>query len=172
VVIARDLVEGWAKADGKVVIAGGGCMGAQVAEALAKNGHPVTIVEATGSIASEAPSDDRAMLLSRLKDLRVEMFTETKVMNIGPKSVFLEGMYGPQTLSADTVVVCLGAFPNDGITHELKTLVRSVAVVGDAKQPRRVTEAVAEGALAALEVLRSPPICARYASRGTGDLSS
>lgn len=152
VVIARDLVEGWAKAEGKVVVAGGGCMGAQVAEALAKNGHPVTIVEATGSVATEAPSDDRALLLSRLKELRVKVFTETKVMNIGPKSVSLEGTYGPQTVPADTVVVCLGAFPNDGITGELKKLVRNVSVIGDAKQPRRVTEAVAEGALAALEV--------------------
>lgn len=152
VVIARDLVEGWAKAEGTVVVAGGGCMGAQVAEALARGGHPVSIVEATGSIATEAPADDRALLLSRLRDLDVKMFTETKVMNIGSKSVFLEGLYGPQTLPADTVAVCLGAFPNDGVAHELKRRVKTISVVGDAKQPRRVTEAVAEGALAALEI--------------------
>ncbi|MBP9869468.1 FAD-dependent oxidoreductase [Patescibacteria group bacterium] len=152
VVIARDLVEGWSEATGKVVIAGGGCMGAQVAEALANNGHSVTIVEATGSIATEAPSDDRALLLERLRKLGVKTLTETKVMNIGPKSVSVEGADGAKNLSADTVVVCFGAFSNDGITAELKKLVKNVSVVGDAKQPRRVTEAVAEGALAALEI--------------------
>lgn len=152
VVIARDLVEGWSKAEGKVVVAGGGCMGAQVAESLAKNGHPVTIVEATGSIATEAPSDDRALLLGRLQDLGVKVVTETKVMNIGPNSVSIEGAQGPKSLSADTVVLCLGAYANDGITSELKKLVKDVTVVGDAKQPRRVTEAVAEGALAAVAI--------------------
>lgn len=152
VVIARDLVEGTAKANGKVVVAGGGCMGAQVAEALAKKGHPVTIVEATGSIATEAPSDDRALLLERLKQLRVKTITETKVMSVGSKTVSLEGAHGAKSISADTVVLCFGSFSNDGILYELKQLVKKVTVIGDAKQPRRVTEAVAEGALAALEI--------------------
>lgn len=152
VVIARDLVEGWAEAKGKVVVAGGGCMGAQVAEALAKNGHHVTIVEATGSIATEAPSDDRALLLGRLKGLGVKTVMETKVMNIGTKTVSIEDAHGVRTLPADTVVLCLGSFPNDGINAEVKKVVKNVFVVGDAKQPRRVTEAVAEGALAALKV--------------------
>jgi 2,4-dienoyl-CoA reductase (NADPH2) len=135
-----------------VVVAGGGCMGAQVAEALANNGHSVTIVEATGSIATDAPSDDRALLLGRLKNLGVKMITETKVMGVGSKSVSIEGVHGVKTIAADTVVLCLGAFSNDGVTSELKKLVKNVSVVGDAKQPRRVTEAVAEGALAALAV--------------------
>lgn len=152
VIGARDLVEGFAKADGKVLIAGGGCMGAQVSEALAKKGHQVTIVEATSSIATEAPSDDRALLLGRLKDLGVKVLTDTKVMSIGTKSVSVEGVKGAKTIGADTVVICLGAFPNDGITTELKKLVKKVSIVGDAKKPRRVTEAVAEGALAALEI--------------------
>jgi len=56
------------------------------------------------------------------------------------------------SVPADTVVVCLGAFPNDGINLELRSYVKKVQVVGDALKPRRITDATAEGALAALAV--------------------
>lgn len=152
VVIARDVVEGWSEAKGRVVVAGGGCMGTQVAEALAQNGHPVTIVEATGAVATDAPSDDRALLLERLRKLGVRIATETKVMSIGSRTVSVESHAGSKTLPADTVVLCLGSAPLDGISQELKQKVKNVFTVGDAKQPRRVTDAVAEGAMAALQL--------------------
>lgn len=152
VVVARDIVEGWATASGRVVVAGGGCLGAQISETLAVNGHPVTIVEATGAIAHEAPIDERALLLARLKGHKVKTITESKIMSIGSASVAIEGPGGASNIPADTVVLCLGALANDGLTSELKKLVKKVAVVGDAKQPRRVTEAVSEGALAALSL--------------------
>lgn len=150
VIIARDLLEGWVKAKGKVVIAGGGCMGAQVAEVLAQHGHSVMIVEATGAIATDAPTDDRALLLRRLKRLGVRTIAEHKLMSIGSRSVTIEGPDGSKTVPADTVVMCLGSRPNDGITSELKKLVPKVFVVGDARQIGRVTEAVTEGSLAML----------------------
>lgn len=152
VVIARDLVEGWVKATGKVVIAGGGCMGAQVAEVLAQNGHPVTIIEASGGVATDAPVDDRALLLDRLKKLRVKIVPEHKVMGIGSSSVSVEGPHGTKSLPADTVVLCLGSFSNNGLAGELNMLVKEVRIVGDARTPGRVTEAVAEGALATLSL--------------------
>jgi len=60
-------------------------MGAQVAESLAAKGHPVTIVEATGSVATEAPIDERALLLERLHKLGVKTLTETKVFEYRTK---------------------------------------------------------------------------------------
>lgn len=150
VISARSLLEGWSKATGRIVVAGGGCMGAQVAESLALKGHAVTIVEAGPAIATEAPVDDRALLLGRLKKLRVKMVTNCKVVTIGASSVTIDGSDGTKKIPADTVVLCLGTVPTDGIAEELKALVRSVSVVGDARAQGRVTEAVAEGALAAL----------------------
>lgn len=150
VVVARDILEGRADAEGKrVVVAGGGCMGAQTAEYLAERGFQVTVVEATGAVAVDAPVDDRMLLLGRLAKLKVGLRTETKIMSIGASSVTVEGHAGTKTLPADTVVLCLGSFPNDGLAAECKAYVRDVAVVGDAKEARRVTDAIAEGALAA-----------------------
>lgn len=150
VISARSLLEGWSKAKGRIVVAGGGCMGAQVAENLALKGHAVTIVEAGPAIATDAPVDDRALLLGRLKELRVKIVTGRKVVEISASSVTVEGSDGAKKILADTVVLCLGTVPVDGIAEELKSLVKTVTVVGDARAQGRVTEAVAEGALAAL----------------------
>ena len=150
VIVARDLLEGKKKAKGRVVVAGGGCAGAQTAEFLAEQGHPVTIVEATTNVALDAPVDDRALLLGRLKKLGVKLETDTKVMAIGSESIHIESPLGAKTIPADTVVLCLGSFANDGLPEELKQFVKNIVVVGDAVSPRRVTDAVTEGALAAL----------------------
>lgn len=127
-------------------------MGAQTAEYLAEAGLRVTVIEASGSVALEAPIDDRMLLLGRLAKLKVKLLTETKIMSIGPGSVTIENHSGVKALPADTVVLCLGSFPNDGLAAECRALVRDVAIVGDAKEVRRVTEAVAEGALAAVRL--------------------
>lgn len=151
-VISRDVLEGRVKAKGRVVVVGGGCAGAQTAEFLADRGHHVSIVEATAAFATDAPVDERALLLIRLHQKGVEVLTETKIMSIGAESVVIENFLGPSTIPADTVVLCVGSFSNDGLYQELKKSAPYVKVVGDAVSPRRVTDAVAEGALAALEI--------------------
>jgi 2,4-dienoyl-CoA reductase (NADPH2) len=119
---------------------------------MALKKHPVTLVEMAGAIAADAPLEDGALLLGRLAKLGVKIMTNTKIKSIGPASVVVETKNGEASIPADTIVVCLGAFPNDGINRELKSYVKKVQVVGDALKPRRITEAVAEGALAALDV--------------------
>ncbi len=152
VIIARDLLEGKKRAKGDVVVVGGGCAGAQTAEYLAKRGHAVTIVEQAAQIALEAPMDERALLLIRLKKLGVKIENNTKVMEIGSKSVQVENAAGAGSIPAKTIVLCLGSYPNNGLAEELKQFVENTVVVGDAVSPRRVTDAVLEGALAALAI--------------------
>ena len=152
IIIARDLLEGNKKAKGDVVVVGGGCAGAQTAEYLAVKGHAVTIVELTADIALEAPMDERALLLARLEKLGVKIEKNTKVMGINSTSVQVESGSGTKSIPAKTVVLCLGSYPNDGLAKELKQFVENTVVVGDAVSPRRVTDAVLEGALAALAV--------------------
>lgn len=149
VLLARDYNEGRVKAKGRVAVVGGGCQGAQTAEALAKK-HDVTLVEMTSRIAVDAPLDDGALLLGRLQALGVKIMTEAKLKSIGPDGVIVETRKGEVAVPADTVLVCLGAHPNADIASRLKASVKKVQTVGDAMHPRRITEAVAEGALAAL----------------------
>lgn len=150
VVTARDLLEGKVTANGRVVIAGGGCAGAQTAEYLATRGHAVTVVEMMRAIAVDAPRAERELLLGRLQRLGVQMQREAKILRVEEDAVVVERPIGTETIPADTVVLCLGALSNDGLLNAMKGIVPYVLVVGDALQPRKVTEAIAEGALAVL----------------------
>jgi 2,4-dienoyl-CoA reductase-like NADH-dependent reductase (Old Yellow Enzyme family)/thioredoxin reductase len=153
VIIARDIFEGKAEAKGKVLVVGGGCMGAQTAEYLAEKKHEVTLVELTDQIALEAPIDDRNLLLKRLEKIGVTMHLKTKVLKIQDDGALVHiHEQGKRHLKADTVVLCLGSKPHDGFTYKLKFVIPNVIVIGDAKEARRVTDAVIEGGLAALEV--------------------
>ena len=155
VVTARDLLEGKVTARGRVVIAGGGCSGAQTAEYLAVRGHKVTIVEMQGEIAGDAPSGERELLLARLNQLGVQIQRETKILRVEPEGVVVQRPGGVETMPADTVVLCLGSYPNDELVESLNGSVDQILVVGDALKPRRVTEAIEEGALSVLQL--KPP---------------
>lgn len=152
VVMARDLFEGGAEAKGNVVVVGGGCMGAQTAELLAVKKHPVTLVEMSENIALESPIDERFLLLKRLEGLKVGVLTQTRVLKITTEGVLVTGPQGKSNLKADTVVICLGSVSNDGLGQKLRYLVKTVKIVGDAQKPRRVTDAIMEGALAVLDL--------------------
>lgn len=150
VVIARDILEGNAEAKGRVVVAGGGCAGAQTAEYLVNRGHDVTIVEMLGDIAVDAAVADRELLIERLHRAGVKVLTDTRIIAIEGSKVLLERPSGTEDLPADTVVLCLGSASNDSTAEELQEVVETVVVVGDALDPRKVTEAMVEGARAGL----------------------
>jgi 2,4-dienoyl-CoA reductase-like NADH-dependent reductase (Old Yellow Enzyme family)/thioredoxin reductase len=150
VVTSRDLLEGKATAKGAVVVAGGGCAGAQTAEYLAARGHSVTIVEMLSAIAEDAPLAERELLLARLQQLGVVSLTETKIVDIGRDRVTVQYPGGLRDLHAETVVICMGSRSNDGIADEMAGVVGASISVGDAVSPRKTTEAMLEGARAAL----------------------
>lgn len=153
VMTARDVLSGThAPKKGSLIVIGGSCAGAQTGEYLADHGHSVTIVESGEQIAKETTSDDRSLLLKRLMKKKVRMLTGVKVVSIGKNYVVVKDGSGQRKLKATSVVSCVGAKSNDTISAALKKLVKHVTVVGDAKSPRRVTDAMAEGALAALKL--------------------
>jgi hypothetical protein len=150
VLAARDVLEGSVQAKGKVVVAGGGCAGAQTAEFLADKGHDVTIIEMMSAIAIDAPGAERELLLGRLQRRGVKIMIDTKILSVEENGIGVQKPDGIETLPMDTVVVCMGSVSNDGLVDQLRPIVSDVIVVGDAIEPRKVTEALAEGALASL----------------------
>jgi 2,4-dienoyl-CoA reductase-like NADH-dependent reductase (Old Yellow Enzyme family)/thioredoxin reductase len=155
VITARDLLEGEKQAFGSVLVVGGGCAGAQTAEYLAVKGHVVTIVEAEGDVAADAPLDERTLLLGRLKALNVKIMTHTRLLSIDLDAINLQSGGEVFGIAADTVVLCLGSHPVNKLETELMELVPHVFTVGDAARARKVTDAMLEGALAAQGAARS-----------------
>jgi NADPH-dependent 2,4-dienoyl-CoA reductase/sulfur reductase-like enzyme len=155
VVTSRQILLRKKRAQGKVVVVGGGCAGAQTAEFLADKNRPVTIVEMSGQVAEDAPKAERNLLLERLKNKGVKTITNTKVLSIGRTSVTTEQETGTRkNMTADTVVVCLGSYANDSLAEEVKPWAKKVIKVGDAMEPRKVTEAISEGAQAIVQIDR------------------
>jgi 2,4-dienoyl-CoA reductase-like NADH-dependent reductase (Old Yellow Enzyme family)/thioredoxin reductase len=168
VITAYDLLAGHAKAEGSVLVVGGGCAGAQTAEFLAAQGHAVTIAEAEGDIAADAPLDDRTLLLGRLKAKGVQILTHTRMLSIGLDAINLQSGEEIFGFTADSVVLCLGSRPANSLEKDLRGLVPNLVTVGDAVHARRVTDAVLDGALAALTVSRAATAGHKPATAASG----
>ncbi|RPI47129.1 MAG: FAD-dependent oxidoreductase [Betaproteobacteria bacterium] len=153
VAAGRDILEGSAAHQGHVVVAGGGCSGAQTAEYLASVGHEVTVIEAEGDIAIDAPVDERALMLARLQQHGVKLMPNTRLINATAGGVVVASPHETRTLPADMVVMCLGAKSVNEFARTSEAPHLRSRVVGDAVLPRKVTEAVAEGAFAILDLL-------------------
>jgi len=56
------------------------------------------------------------------------------------------------TIPADYVVVAFGSIPCNPLEEELKTRVGKCYVIGDAKEPRKIVDAIREGFLVGYEI--------------------
>lgn len=149
-----EALSGAAEMGAPVVVVGGGCSGAQTAEALAERLRPVTVVEQGPMIARDAPLDDRMLLLDRLGRLDVSLLTGAKITEAGAGAVTIETEGGSRRLEAETLVLCHGSRPEQGLVAQLEDLPATLITVGDCVSPRRVTEALLEGARAGLHLVQ------------------
>jgi len=154
VLCALDLLAGLAPwPSGRILVAGGGTVGCEVAELLAgREGDPdrastaVTLVEGREGVGLEMFSEARVLLLQRLRSRGVIILTSTKIQGLSPEGVIVQDAGGRRTLGGfDAVVLALGARPLDGLSAAARELGLAVHVIGDARRPRQALEAIAEG---------------------------
>jgi NADH dehydrogenase FAD-containing subunit len=95
-------------------------------------------------ICLDISGDNRASLLERLREKKVNVITSAKVIRMGPGRVDFETDGSESAVTGiDTVVLAMGAEPVDTLGNEINKD-REVYVIGDAKCPRTALEAVAE----------------------------
>jgi len=156
VVAAWDVLTGKARPGTQVAVLGGGLVGCETAEMLARNGHKVTIIEMLPKIASDVGPLVGALLLDRLERYGVKVITGARVLSISEHEVVVDGpdtKAGGKTLSGfDTIVSAVGSSPNDDLVRELEGSGLDYYVIGDALRPRRITQAVSEAMRAASEI--------------------
>lgn len=144
VVTAHDVLEGKAWTGAKVVVIGGGSVGAETANHLASNLKSVTIVEMMDDIAKDEIVVPRWGLLADLKKNNVTVYTDTKLESINENGVVLSGKYDGQ-LNADTVVLSMGSRPDNAFAEEVKEAGYDVCVIGDAAKVGLASKAIEEG---------------------------
>lgn len=137
-----------------VVILGGGSVGCETADFLAENGdNPfvgrtrVTIVEKTKDVALDMAGQARSLLMERLRQKGVRILTSAQVKEIrGDSVVIAMGGVEESIQGVDLVVLAMGARRVEELSEEIEGWVPELYVIGDAKEPRKVLDAIAEAA--------------------------
>jgi NADPH-dependent 2,4-dienoyl-CoA reductase/sulfur reductase-like enzyme len=104
-------------------------------------------------IATDEETNSRYLLLEDLKHYGVDIYTGSRVLGIDDGVVTIEKDGAEVTVGpADSIVLALGAQPENQLYEAIKGNVPAVHLVGDAKGVRKALEAIEEGFLAGLTV--------------------
>ena len=137
----------------RVVIVGGGNVGCETAEFLQDRCEEVSILEMLPELALNAEPYSRIYLLERLADQGIKMITQSRVIEIdGRKVVYLDDEGCRQHLETDSVVLAMGAVPENNLALKLKGKVAELLSAGDCISPRLIADAIQDGYNAALSI--------------------
>jgi 2,4-dienoyl-CoA reductase-like NADH-dependent reductase (Old Yellow Enzyme family)/thioredoxin reductase len=146
---ALELLSGRFQPGERVLVAGGAAMGCEIAVHLAARGKKVTVVEMLGDLALDLEPRCRLVLLELMKEGRVETLTGWKLEEIESGRVLLSGKDAAQKeVPADSVILALGMASNQEWVGPLKEIFPEVFVIGDCLEPRKIYQAIHEGAFA------------------------
>ena len=146
---ALDLLSGEFQAGERVLVAGGAAVGCEVAAHLASLGKKVTLVEMLDDLAPDLEMRSRLALLQLLKERNVEMLTGWMLAPIKDDYALLLGRdWSERRLEVDSVVLPLGLTPSQELLKPLQENFREVYLIGDCLTPRKIYQAIHEGAFA------------------------
>ncbi|MBQ6663168.1 MAG: FAD-dependent oxidoreductase [Firmicutes bacterium] len=141
----------------KVLVAGGGLIGAETADFLAEQKRDVTIIEMKKEIAEDLDPYGKPMLIDALKASGVKMLTSAAIQEFLDDGVLYKDLTDKKEtvyeLSGfDSVVLALGTRKYDPFSEELKDKVKEVYVIGDAKKAGKVYAATHESVEVAMMI--------------------
>lgn len=145
---AVDVLDGKAVPGLKVLVVGGGMVGAETADYLAQYHRRVSLVEMRDGIALDEEMGPRAYLLERLQAAGTRFFTGCRVLEFLDGGVRCEKDGETLTLDGfDTVILALGSRPHNPLQAALEGLGPEVHVVGDARMAGNAMDALEQTAL-------------------------
>ena len=135
---------------GDTVVVIGGNYGAETAVSLAREGKQVTMVEESDTVNRPVYSVDLYARLFQLdgyvKEEKITVLTETRVVEINAEGVVVENADGKKTLAADSVIIAWDRQPQAGLYEALKGKVKEVYKIGDCREARSIEWAIHEAA--------------------------
>jgi 2,4-dienoyl-CoA reductase (NADPH2) len=174
VVQAWDVLSGKVDTGKEVVIIGGGAVGLETALFLARKGtidadtlyflmfnqaeppqtiqtllyrglKKITVLEMLKKVGQDIGISTRWTLLQDLSRLGVRILSKARAREITDRGVLMDREGREELVPGDTVVLATGARPANSMYDQVKGRVKEIHVIGDAKNPRKALEAVAEG---------------------------
>ena len=153
VVSAHDILAGKMVAGSHTVVIGGGLVGAETADMLSMSCQKVSIVEMLPEIVRDGEANSVKYLKERLADNDVDIYTSTKILEIGNHEVKAE--HAGQQMSiqnVDTVVIAVGVRKENEVLEMLKEFSCPIIPVGDAAGVKNGYLGIREGFEAGLQV--------------------
>ena len=115
-------------------------------------GRRITVIDMVPRFANNVGRTARWSLMKGLRLMGVELRKKTKLLEITDDAVIVETEEGKTSLKADTVVMAVGVLPDDELARHLEEDGIKVITIGDAKKPRKMTDAIWEGFEEALKI--------------------
>lgn len=152
VVTAWDVIKG-KEVGQRVLIAGGGLVGAECAVYLAQEkGKEVVLIELLDRVAQDVGAWNRARIVEELKETTVEVKCKTALVSICKDGAVVKDETGEYTLPADTVVLALGVRALNSLQRDLSGKISEVYAVGDCATPGKMIDAIHAAYDVAMEV--------------------
>jgi 2,4-dienoyl-CoA reductase (NADPH2) len=146
VVDAAEVALGVRRAEGRVVVLGGGKVGLTLAESLAAKGADVTVVERARRVGGDVAPTWKWRHIAWLEELKIRTLTGCVVARIGNDGVTIVDGEGEQlTLPADTVIAASPERPNQDLFRQLEWMVDELHGCGDALVSRGLGQAIHDG---------------------------
>ena len=124
----------------------------RVRNLLYSAGRKITVIDILERMAVNVGISTRWSLIKSLRLMGVELRPKTKLVEITKDSVIVDTELGRESIPADTVIIAVGSQSVDNLVKEVKRGRIEVITIGDAKEPRKITDAVREGFDMALTV--------------------
>lgn len=145
-----DILDGNARPGRNILIIGGGLIGCETADFLSQlRGRKVTIVEMLHEIATDCVEGPRHFLMQRLEKQNVTIITGATVKEIEADGVILARDGSEEKLSRfDSIVLAVGTKSKNELFESLRKAqrIKEIYIIGDANEPRKAIDAIAEGA--------------------------
>jgi len=143
----------WMPLGKRIVIIGGGLVGLELAEFLIERGRQVVVLEPGPHLGRELAIVRRWRVLDNLRSHDVPLITGVSVTRIDAGGVDYRDSNGDtQRLPADSVVMAMGAEPDDSLATQLAASGLSVQRIGDCGELGYIDGAIHSAAEVALRV--------------------
>ncbi|MEW6081920.1 MAG: FAD-dependent oxidoreductase [Bacillota bacterium] len=155
--VAMDVLDEKVRMDGSILILGGGLIGAETAVFLREKGtEQITIIEPTDKVVGGLGLREGWHLRHLLEeDDKIVIKCNTTVERVDESGILLQNRGSYERVKADYLVIAVGMAPENGIWEEVWCQGQppfEVHAVGDCVLPRRMKEAIHEGAAVALSL--------------------
>lgn len=152
-ILASEILDGKKVTGQKVLIAGGGMVGAETAEFLVERGHEVTIVDLLPEIAQDVQGFVKTFLMKNLKAHDTKFITNAKIKKFFATGVVYESEGKETTIDGfDSIVLAMGAKAYNPLEEKIKSMVKECYVIGDAVKAGQANKATEEALAAALQI--------------------